>query len=482
MQQSMERAKSSKGMSDHNPLMTQRFGADPYAMVYEDTLYIYMTGDVLEYDEDGNLKNNSYSRINTINVISSKDMVNWTDHGTVYAASENGAAKWANNSWAPAAVWKRIDGKPKFFLYFANSGGGIGVLTADSPTGPFTDPLGEALISRSTPTCAGIPWLFDPAVLVDDDGSAYIYFGGGVPEGKEAHPYTARVAKLGEDMLSLEGNPVAIDPPFLFEDSGIHKMGSTYYYSYSSNFSVTPDGTAEYGMVNGEICYMTSDNPMGPFTYRGVVLPNPGKFFGVGGNNHHCIFQFRDQWYIAYHAQLLEKTLGLSGGYRSTHIDRLESAADGTLKQVKGTREGVKQQGFLNPYDTVEAETMWNMAGIQTVRCGESSSSCGSGNMAVTGMETGSWIGLKGVDFGNNGATQFAASVLRSKETEGVIEIRIDGLSGDVIGSLAIPKADGKERVFEEQVCSLQTIVTGVHDVYFIFCGSGYNWDTWQFR
>ena len=125
---------------------------------------------------------------------------------------------------------------------------------------------------------------------------------------------------------------------------------------------------------------------------------------------------------------------------------------------------------------------MWNMAGIQTVQCGESSSSCGSGNMAVVGMETGSWIGLKGVDFGKNGATQFAASVSGSTEAESAIEIRIDGLSGDVIGSLAIPKESGKESGFKEHICSLRTIVTGVHDVYFIFYGSGYSWDTWQFR
>ena len=242
----IEKAKNAKGMLDNNPLMTQRFGADPYALVYDDTLYIYMTGDTPEYDANGELKDNTYGIITTINVISSKDMVNWTDHGSVYAAGKNGAAKTANNSWAPAAAWKMIDGKPKFFLYFANNGSGIFVLTSDSPTGPFTDPLGTELISRRTPTCDTVEWLFDPAVFVDDDGSAYIYFGGGVPQGKAAHPYTARVAKLGDDMISIDGDPVAIDPPYLFEDSGIHKMGNTYYYTYSSNFSVTKEGTEEY--------------------------------------------------------------------------------------------------------------------------------------------------------------------------------------------------------------------------------------------
>lgn len=484
----IEKAKNAKGMLDNNPLMTQRFGADPYALVYDDTLYIYMTGDTPEYLEDGSLNTNTYSKINTINVISTKDMVNWTDHGAIYAAGKDGAAKNANNSWAPAATWKMIDGKPKFFLYFANNGSGIFVLTSDSPTGPFTDPLGTELISRNTPTCASVIWLFDPAVFVDNDGSAYIYFGGGVPQNNPAHPYTARVAKLGDDMISLDGDPVAIDPPYLFEDSGIHKMGNTYYYTYSSNFSVDKAGTDEYGLKNGEICYMTSDSPMGPFTYQGVILPNPGEFFGVGGNNHHCVFNFRGDWYITYHAESIEERLGMPvKGYRSTHIDKLAINEDGTLGRTKGTRAGVEQSGYLNPYETVEAETIWNSAGVTTRAFAESDSAAGvdkvvdCGNMVVCGIETGSWIGVKGVDFGDKGATEFVASVCAGTEVTGVIQIRIDRLMGDIVGYLEVSK-DGDGKTYIEQSGKLLETVTGVHDLYFTFYGSGYSLDTWKFR
>ncbi len=484
----IEKAKNAKGMLDNNPLMTQRFGADPYALVYDDTLYIYMTGDTPEYLEDGSLNTNTYSKINTINVISTKDMVNWTDHGAIYAAGKDGAAKTANNSWAPAATWKMIDGKPKFFLYFANNGSGIFVLTSDSPTGPFTDPLGTELISRNTPTCASVLWLFDPAVFVDEDGSAYIYFGGGVPQNNPAHPYTARVAKLGDDMISLDGDPVAIDPPYLFEDSGIHKMGNTYYYTYSSNFSVDKAGTQEYGLKNGEICYMTSENPMGPFTYQGVILPNPGEFFGVGGNNHHCVFNFRGDWYITYHAESIEERLGMPvKGYRSTHIDKLAINEDGTLGRTKGTRAGVEQSGYLNPYETVEAETIWNSAGITTRAFAESNSAAGvdkvvdCGNMVVCGIETGSWIGVKGVDFGDKGATEFVASICAGTEVTGVIQIRIDRLMGDIVGYLEVSK-DGDGKTYLEQSSKLLETITGVHDVYFTFYGNGYSMDNWKFR
>ena len=101
---------------------------------------------------------------------------------------------------------KEIDGRKQYFVYFANGGNGIGVLRGDSPTGPFTDPLGHALVSRATPGCADVTWLFDPAVLVDEDGSAYLYFGGGIPSGREADPCAV---EAGRDMIAPAIQPLA---------------------------------------------------------------------------------------------------------------------------------------------------------------------------------------------------------------------------------------------------------------------------------
>ena len=153
---------------------------------------------------------------------------------------------------------------------------------------------------------------------------------------------------------------------------------------------------------------------------------------------------------------------------------------DGTLGRTKGTRAGVLQSGYLNPYETQEAETIWNSAGISTTQYGETSVACGSGNMVVCDIETGSWIGLKGVDFGDKGATEFVASVCGSTETEGVVQIRIDRLMGDIVGYLTIPKGDGV--TYTEQVGKLLETITGVHDLYFTFYGNGYTWDSWKFR
>ncbi len=475
-------AETLKNIGYDAPVMTQRLGADPYAVVYNGRVYLYMTGDVVEYEADGvTVKSNSYGKINTLNVISSEDLVNWTDHGTVYAAGRTGAAKWGNNSWAPAVAYKEIDGQMKFFIYFANGANGIGVLTSDSPTGPFVDPIGKALISRSTPNCANVSWLFDPAVLVDDDGSAYIYFGGGVPEGKEAAPGTGRVAKLGADMLSLDGEPVAMDIPYLFEDSGINKIGDTYYYSYCSNWNVTAEATAELGFSSAQIVYMTSDNPMGPFTLGGVVLKNPGSYFGCYGNNHHCMFEFNGDWYIAYHTQILESALGISGGYRCTHIAKINANGDGTIDLVQKTDlKSLEQVKYLNPYGKVEAETMATMGGLNTTQEGTESKECGSGNMTLCDISSGDWLALYGVDFGKNGATKFMAAVKTPEGGTGALQIRLDGLDGEAVGYLDVSAgADGR---YHEITVDLLKQVTGIHDLVFVFCGEGYNVDYWQFQ
>ncbi|GJM75145.1 hypothetical protein HMSSN036_73610 [Paenibacillus macerans] len=151
-----ETATIAKTPGNSNPLMDHKLGADPSALVYNGRVYIYMSSDAYEYDSNGKIKANSFSNLNKVHLISSDDMVNWTDHGVIPVAGSGGIAKWASGSWAPAAAHKKINGQDKFFLYFANGAGGIGVLTADSPIGPWTDPLGKALVSWSTPGVSGV--------------------------------------------------------------------------------------------------------------------------------------------------------------------------------------------------------------------------------------------------------------------------------------------------------------------------------------
>ena len=442
---------SYKKEGENNPLFTQRFGADPGYLVYKDRLYIYTTNDIVEYNADGSVRENSYAQINKINCISSSDLVNWTDHGAIPVAGRNGIAKWAVNSWAPAACHKVINGEDKFFLYFCNGGNGVSVLTADDPAGPWTDPLGHGLITRATPNCADVLWLFDPAVFVDDDGTGYLYFGGGVPEGRTANPGTIRCVQLGEDMISIVGTPRVIDAPYVFEDSGMNKINGKYYYNYCSNWQT--DGNA-MGITNGAINYMVSDGPMGPFTYGGELFVNQGRFFGLYGNNHHSILTFKGEHYLVYHNRPVEKAMGITGNYRSPQLNVLPVNTDGSLGPVKGTMKGIVQLENFNPYQRVSAQTMYRQAGL-TVE--------GYAADARTVATSGDWLQLKNVDF-FKGAKTFTMSAFSAEG--GAVRVTTGKIDGEVLCEFTLPAGH------EGEITVDTAAVSGVTDLYIIFAGN----------
>ena len=465
-----------KLLGNSNPLIDYDYGADPFALVYDGRVYLYMTADKLQYDTNGNVIDNDYSYINKLHVISSDDMVNWTDHGFIQVAGPDGVAKWANYSWAPAVAYKQIDGVDKFFLYFCNSGGGIGVLEGDSPVGPWKDPNGKALIDGSTPGVQGVPWIFDPAVMVDDDGTGYLAFGGGVPAGQDLNPKSARIVKLGDDMISLaadeDGTPQMIDAPCMFEDGGIHKANGKYYYTYCSNFSGNHSAVEGYPGY-GIICYMVSDDPMGPYTYGGEILQNPSYYFNVGGNNHHALFEFNGTTYITYHAQTLGKALGIEKGYRSTHINEVEYYEDGSIKPIDADMKGVSQLKAFSPYSEVAGTTIgWN-SGIAPRDLGDN-------NMVLSSVNNGDWLAIGGVDFGENGAETFEAEI--AGLAGGSIELRLDSPDGELIGTLDVKSGNGDE--FTTLSCSVENAV-GEHTLFFVYSGEGEDElmevQSWQF-
>jgi len=450
-------ARNYKDIKNHNPISTLKYSADPGVMVYDGRVYVYATNDGYVGQLGSNPESNGYGQINTINVMSSSDLVNWIDHGSIPAAGRNGAAKWANNSWAPCAAHKKINGKEKFFLYFANSGNGIGVLTSDSPTGPFVDPLGGPIVSRSTPTCNSITWLFDPAVLVDDDGTGYLYFGGGVPTGQSSNPKTARAVKLGNDMISLAGTPQTIDAPWVFEDSGINKSGNTYFYSYCTNWDNGPYG-------NARIAYMTSSSPLGPFKYQGTLFNNPGDFFQTVGNNHHTIIEFKNKWYIFYHAEWLNKQeFGSPKGYRTSHVDELPFS-NGRFGNAKGTYTGVTQLSKVNAYNVNYASMIAWQGGCAINGLGHTTVSYNKGD----------WTGVSNVDFGD-GATSIKMSVASSNGA--AIRITSGSENGDVIGYVTVP-ATGGNQSFKTVTADVK--VSGTKHIFFVASGD-VTVDTWQF-
>jgi arabinoxylan arabinofuranohydrolase len=324
--------------------------------------------------------------------------------------------------------------------------------------------------------------MFDPAVFIDDDGMAYIYFGGGVPSGRAPLPGTERAVQLGDDMISIVGTPQTLNTPFIYEDSGINKIGNTYYYSYCANFQVHNylDRPEEFPDAvtlgeSGVIAYMISDNPLGPYTLQKKILRHPDQMFdqhGDGGNNHHAMFEFKGKYYMLYHSRLLETAMGVPGtipreGYRSAHIDEVTIKPDGTIDEIAGSRKGATQSGRFNPFALTSAATIGNQAGISTTAVSDEQ------RMKVTDIDSGDWIALYGVDFGT-GAKSFSCRVTPPSD-KSVIQIKQDGLDGKAIGYVIIEP--GKSKITVE----LLRTVTGVHDLVFIFYGEGYDFEEWQF-
>jgi len=550
-----------------NPLFTQAFGADPNVIIYNDRLYVYMSNDTIEYTSSGEMltrendpnKNSdgtgvgpSYGKgIQGLRMISSADLANWTDHGPInitgpantnslISNDEWNRRRLINNpsidrSWAPTAAWKNIGGKDKFFLYWPNGGNGVGVVVADTPIGPWFAPFQNLIIDRNTPNCSSVLWLFDPGVFVDEDGSAYIYFGGGYEAGVTADNTThARRVKLGADMISIDGVPEQWYVPYLFEASDMKKIKGRYYFSYSTNYATSGN---RFGFGNYDIAYMMTDtNPMAPgpalqggpaapagaFSEPKSVLKRADTQLGsTDSNNHHAMFEFKDETYIIYHTQKAAEAMGTyptasSRRLRTAAIDKMPINADGTIPPVTMTRKGIEQVGHLDPYILNEAETIGVQGGIYVRPLALNSS---TNRNVVTSIDTGDWIVVYGVDFGSAGAKKFSARVRTSDKPgyKGAIQLRLDptaaGVTSDtgnltpqnttritggrVIGHLMVEAIPGTEGQFATITIDLDETVTGVHDLVFVFYAStgvhpetiapdsrhknGFEFDQWQF-
>lgn len=490
-----------KTPGEHNPLVSHKFGADGFGFADKGRVYLYMTNDTQGYapsPSTGISPQINYGNINQVTVISSEDMVNWTDHGEIQVAGPNGVAPFTTNSWAPGMAKKVVNGVEKYFLYYANGGGSSNVLTGESPLGPWVSERSSTLINSSTPGAQGISWLFDPAPLVDDDGQAYLFFGGGpastsLPAAERFNnPKNMRAIKLGDDMVSTSGQAVVVDAPVAFEAAQVFKREDKYYLSYSSHFGGSDFGGSQTALPGypggGQIGYMMSDDPMvwDKSTYAGVLFPNQGAFFGAGtgGNNHQSVFEFNGKYYFSYHAPTLNKRINgdSTQGYRSPHIQELAFNPDGTIKQVVGDYAGPAQVANLDPYRVLEAETIAWEQGLTTKKVDGGSPQFGANipNLVLDDIDNGDWTSLSAVDFGANGAGSVSAKV-KSLVAGGQIQIRLDERTSPVVSTITVDSAVGDWA----EVSATLDGVNGVHDVYFTFTGpTGTNLvevDSWSF-
>lgn len=246
-----------------NPLFRNIRTADPSPFVYNDRFYI-----VCGQDEVSTSAFNMYSW----RLLSSADMESWTDHGVI--------AQPADYSWMPDnCAWASciVPLNDKFYFYTANDWQ-IGVLVADNVTGPYSDPRGGPLVDQNTSGHAARD--IDPMCFIDDDGVAYLFWGG---DGQ------CRYARLNSDMISLGGS--IMDVPGLtgyLEAPFIIKANGTYFLMYAD--SPWPSN----------IRYATASSISGPWTYQGIIGTPTGN-----GTNHEGAAYFKNQWWYTYHTEEL---------------------------------------------------------------------------------------------------------------------------------------------------------------------------------
>lgn len=435
-----------------NPVVQTQCTTDPAPFVHNDTLYVY-TG----HDED----NADFFWMQEWRTYSTTDMVNWTDHGSPLAIED---FQWADDrAWAP----QLIERNGKFYFYVPlhsklTNTMAIGVAVGDSPTGPFKDALGKPLYEGS--------WDYiDPTVLIDDDGRAYLYWGN--PK--------LYYCELNDDMISIKGEVKHCDPTLdadgkaqdkYTEGPWIMKRNNLYYMIYAA------------GGVPEHIAYSTSEKPLGPWTYRGIIMPQSvsNKETGAVGTDsftsHVGTVDYKGHSYFFYH------TGWIGGGFgRSIAVEEFKYNADGTFPIINPTREGITNPlGTLNPYLRVEAETMAFSKGLKAEQYVTDNAK--GYEVYISDIHNGDWLKLRNVDFGAKAARQVlfrASSAMRG----GQVEMHLDSIAGECIATVNISGTGGWER-WQEFRAPVSEKATGVHDLYLVFKGRKgpklFNLDYWQ--
>ena len=289
------------------PLVVDKYTADPSAHVFDGKIYIYPSHDIdagIPFNDNGD---HFGMRDYHAYTMESPDDKLATDLGKILDIDE---VPWAKRQmWAPDIARKG----DKYYFYFPAKDKDdifkIGVAIGDSPSGPFTP----------DPKPIEGSYSIDPAVF-NDNGKYYMYFGGLwggqlqkyrnniYSNGNELRSdddfaFGPLVAELSDDMRGFSTPPEEIiiqdenGNPLLagdnsrryFEGPWVHKYNEKYYLSYST-------GDTHF------ICYAIGDTPKGPFKYAGKILDPV-----VGWTTHHSICEFNGRWFLFYHDSSLSE-------------------------------------------------------------------------------------------------------------------------------------------------------------------------------
>ena len=476
-----------RGLEQVNmPLFQTKYTADPSPMVVGDTLFLYTSHDASPEDiPDLNEKNSAGFFMYDWLLWSTTDMVNWTEHGAVASLKDFPWRSRENGAWAIQTVERN----GKYYLYAPLHGHGIGVLVADSPYGPFKDPLGEPLVWQKE------HWEdIDPSVFIDDDGQAYMYWG---------NPYVYYI-KLNEDMISTSGDINVLNPqngvmrPVKEEGAKInlrapwsqkaswavqHYQEGPWFYKRNGHYYLGFASTC----CPEALGYAMSDSPTGPWVEKGYIMRPTERDRG----NHPGICDFKGHSYVfGQNYDLMHLETFQHHERRSVSAQEITYNADGTIQEIPYwlDQQPMKQLQWLNPYRRVEAETMnWGF-GLKSAKMGientgvvkDMPASTGKKNMYIFDLNDGEYIRLRGVDFGAKGAKSYAITAAATGTA--TLTLRLDSQDGPAVGTVAIGSTGSVEKykAFSAKVKG----ATGVHDLYICIdkASGDVRLDWWQFK
>ncbi|KQZ22756.1 family 43 glycosylhydrolase [Caulobacter sp. Root1472] len=292
-----------------NPILAdgRYYSTDPAPVVVGDTLWILAGRDEAPADVNDFIMD-EWQALSTRDPASGdwlhypaiarpEAVFHWAEPGRAYAGQIVPGRDGKFYLYAPV-LQAKSDAKDRF---------AIGVAVADSPAGPWTDahPAGP-IVSQTTPVANDIQNI-DPTAIVDDDGRVYLYWG---TFGQ------LRGIELAADMVTPKGPEVKVDSlDGFFEAPWLMKRKGVYYMLYAGN-RAGPRSDCTPAVYHACIAYGTAPSPLGPWTYRGVILRPVSST-----TSHAGAVEFRGQWWLAYH------TADAAGGghfRRSVAIDRMD--------------------------------------------------------------------------------------------------------------------------------------------------------------
>lgn len=358
------------------------------------------------------------------------DLENWQCHGVSFRTrngDEPGDVPWTDRElYAPDVVEK--DGKFYLYSYIVGSKGAAAV--SDRPEGPFIL-LGQYICDDAD---AGDDGVFnDPGVLVDDDGSVYIYYGFERSHFGQIDPGDMRTVIKGSYMADLI--PPGSEQEDFFEASSPRKIGGRYYLIYSPR-------------KGSQLSYAISDSPKGPFKRMGPIIDNGEDY--PGGNDHGSLCCIGGQWYIFYHRMTNGSIMS-----RRACVERVQILPDGTIPKVEMTSLGFSKS--LDPYKETPAEIACVLRGGCLITEKDVLT------REVTSIKTGAVIGYRYFDFGEDFSGSPVTLCLKTTGRGMISDVHVildDPGSGQEVGVCRVEAGDG---IFRAKLPS----ITGRHAVFF---------------